>query len=140
MKLRLRIDSEADLGPQFLHVRLVDMKDDQLVAYLMRDHILLEKAQFANADYNVRLDQGKTEIVWTIPHWSVGEGEYLFDVYLGPPVDSRNPDVSGGRTWRKVLVASTVYENPYLKGASARLELPIQNVRITHERAAGHAD
>ena len=140
VKLRLRVDSESDLGPQFLYVRLVDTRDDQLVAYLMQDRILVGKALFADADYNVRLARGRTEIVWTVPHWGVGEGDYLFDVYLGPPVDSRHPDLSGGRTWRKVQVTSAVYENPYLKGSAARLEVPVQDVRITHEQSAADAD
>ena len=126
--LRLIVETEKNIGDVWIYIRVAELETDHLVCYIIKDRALLEN--FDAADYNVSLAKGKTEIIWSLPHWVAGEGQYLFDVYIGPPVDARSPDVSGGRSWRRALLATAVYFNPYLKGAGALLEMPINDVTV----------
>lgn len=139
LKLRLRLHSESDLGMSFIQLRLLDARDEQLVCYLMKDRPLTRPNEFGCVDYNIEIGAGETVITWHIGHWTVGEGQYLFDVYLGPPVEVRSLDVSTGRVLRKALAVNSVYENPFLKGAAARLELQIDDVRVNHKSKVDYA-
>lgn len=132
VKLRLTISSEQDLGPCFVYLRVADVETDRLVTYLMKERFTSLQEQFEEVDNNVPVPAGLTEIVWHLPNWLAGEGRYLFDVYIGPPVDCRNPDISRGRLWRRQLVQNAVYANPFLKGAAAVLEMPVTAVDIRH--------
>lgn len=129
--LRLCITAETDLGSCFIFLRMAELETDQLVTYVMPRRWVSLLDDF-NADNNVEISAGVTEITWSLPHWVAGEGQFLFDVYVGPPVDPDNPDISGGRVWRRALTMTSTYANSYLKGAGCMLEFPVLTTDIRH--------
>lgn len=129
MQFVLTVRSEQTLGSSFVFLRVINQQTGALVAYLIP-----KRWQTLRKDYeqqgNVTLEAGESRVIWDIPAWVVGEGDYGVDAYLGPPCEMGAPDLSSGRFWRQAMVFTTYCANPYMKGASCQVEIPVSDVRV----------
>lgn len=127
------IATPRNLGPCFVQLRVLNVENNHLTFYLMMNRWQDLVGHRFDGEYNVDIRQGRNRIVWSIPHWVVGEGTYSIDVYIGPAVTPDSPDMSRGRFWRAAGRLVVTYENHLLKGANSLVEMPVVSVRVSRE-------
>lgn len=131
-QLHLEIESDRTLGESFIFMRLSKASTGEQTAYFMLKRFASLLDNFDD-NQNVLIKQGKNAIVWDIPFWPTAEGEYLLDVYIGPPVQARDLDISAGRTWYGLTAFRAVYSNAYYRGSMCELEVPVTSVQVSHD-------
>ncbi|MFB5620325.1 MAG: polysaccharide ABC transporter ATP-binding protein [Nitrosopumilus sp.] len=132
VKIKLKVQSEIDLGKSFIYLRLSDQVSSQFVSYFMINRWDALKI-IGTHDQNITINKGVTYIEWVIPHWISGEGSYYFDVYLGPEIDPLHTDLSKGRNWRSALKFLVTSNNPVMRGGNCLLEFPIETASVTYD-------
>lgn len=135
VEIAATVTAQRDLGPSWVYLRVINVENNHLTFYLMMNRWQDLVEHRLDCEYNVDIRQGQNRIVWSIPHWVVGEGTYTIDAYVGPPVTAGLRDVSGGRVWRAAARLVVAYENHLLKGANSLLEMPVASVRVLREHA-----
>lgn len=131
LKVELTVRSQSTLGDQFVVLRLIDIERGHLCSYLMPSRWDVLHQQGMGGHDNIFIGTGETRITWELPHWVVGEGFYSLDVYLGPPTDIATLDLSQGRFWVAVAKLGVRYDNEWLRGSSAVVEIPISRVHVS---------
>ena len=133
VRIVLTVRSPHDIGDQFVVLRLTDIERGHLCTYLMPSRWDVLGQRGAAGHDNIFMGAGETRVAWEVPHWVAGEGVYSFDVYLGPPTDIETLDLSQGRFWISVGKLAVRYDNEWLRGSSAVVEIPINRVHVSRD-------
>lgn len=133
VRVELTVRSPHAIGDQFVVLRLTDIERGHLCSYLMPSRWDALGRRGAAGQDNIFMGAGETRVTWEVPHWVAGEGFYSFDVYLGPPTDIATLDLSQGRFWIAVGKLAVRYDNEWLRGSSAAVEIPISGVHVSRD-------
>lgn len=141
VRVVLTVRAPHDIGEQFVVLRLTDIERGHLCSYLMPSRWNVLGQRGAAGYDNIFMGAGETRVTWEIPHWVAGEGVYSFDVYLGPPTDIATLDLSQGHFWVAVAKLAVRYDNEWLRGSSAAMEIPVSGVHVSrdYQVSATHA-